>query len=118
MTVSDSGSESKELTDVLSVSRIAVYPVDTYGLVVGPGFRAASRRDAGHARRTRGIPGFDNHANMDEIAEQTGGKAYYNTNDFTRVIGDVARTSSSYYTMAYAPPTQNGTANSAISKSP
>jgi VWFA-related protein len=104
MTVSDSEGESKELTDVLSVSRIAVYPVDTYGLVVGPGFSAASARGGMPAMRggMGGIPGFTNHANMDEIAEQTGGKAYYNTNDFTRVIGDVARTSSNYYTVAYA----------------
>jgi VWFA-related protein len=104
MTVSDSEGESKELTDVLSVSRIAVYPVDTFGLVAEPGFSAASARGGMPAMRggTRGIPGFNNHANMDEIAEQTGGKAYYNTNDFTRVIGDVARTSSNYYTVAYA----------------
>jgi VWFA-related protein len=102
MTVSDSEGESKELTDVLSVSRIAVYPVDTFGLVVGPGFSAASRGGMPMRGGMGGIPGFNNHANMDEIAEQTGGKAYYNTNDFTRVIGDVARTSSNYYTVAYA----------------
>ncbi|MGD1062806.1 MAG: VWA domain-containing protein [Terracidiphilus sp.] len=99
MTVSDSEDESKALTDVLTVSRIAVYPVDTYGLVVGPGFSAAR---GGMPAMRGGVPGFTNHANMDEIAEQTGGKAYYNTNDFTRVIGDVARTSSNYYTVAYA----------------
>jgi VWFA-related protein len=99
MTVTDSDSESKELTDVLTVSRIAVYPVDTYGLVAP--MSAATGRGAMPAMRSA-IPGFTNHANMDLIAEQTGGKAYYNTNDFTRVIGDVARTSSSYYTVAYA----------------
>jgi len=105
MTVSDSEGESKELTDVLSVSRIAVYPVDTYGLVAPAGFSAASRGGMGRPGMRggmNGIPGFDNHANMNEIAEETGGKAYYNTNDFTRVIGDVARTSSNYYTVAYA----------------
>jgi hypothetical protein len=39
---------------------------------------------------------------MDLVAKETGGKAYYNANDFTRVIEDVIRTSSSYYTIAYA----------------
>lgn len=107
MTVSDSEDESKALTDVLTVSRIAVYPVDTFGLVAPAGFSAASARGGTMTRPgmrggMNGIPGFDNHANMNEIAEQTGGKAYYNTNDFTRVIGDVARTSSNYYTVAYA----------------
>ncbi len=100
MTVTDSGDEASELTDVLMVSRIAVYPVDTFGLVApGGSFGAASR--GGIQPMRGGIPGFDNHANMDEIAQQTGGKAYYNTNDFTRVIEDVIRTGSSYYSIAY-----------------
>lgn len=92
------GDETEELTDVLTVSRVAVYPVDTRGLVV-------MASDIGAARgRGMMLPptGFYNHGNMDEVAEQTGGKAYYNTNDFTRVIEDVIRTSSSYYTIAYA----------------
>ncbi len=100
MTVTDSEDEASELTDVLLVSRIAVYPVDTFGLVAMPSsFGAASR--GGIQPMRGGIPGFDNHANMDEIAQQTGGKAYYNTNDFTRVIEDVIRTGSSYYSIAY-----------------
>jgi len=48
------------------------------------------------------MPGVENHQNLDLVAEQTGGKAYYNTNDFTRVITDVINTGSSYYTIAYA----------------
>jgi VWFA-related protein len=110
VTVRGSEDEATELTDVLTVSRIAVYPVDTYGLVAIPGnFGAAAGRGGmmtGPGMRgggmMNGIPGVNNHANMDQIAEQTGGKAYYNTNDFTRVIGDVINTGSSYYTMAYA----------------
>ena len=102
MTVSDNEDESKELTDVLSVRRIAVYPVDTYGLVAMTTPMSATSARGGMPAMRAGIPGFTNHANMDEIAEQTGGKAYYNTNDFTRVIDDVVRTSSSYYTVAYA----------------
>jgi VWFA-related protein len=102
MTVTDSADESQELTDVLTVSRIAVYPVDTFGLVAMPGSMSAASARGGMPAMRGGIPGFTNHANMDEIAEQTGGKAYYNTNDFTRVIGDVAHTSSNYYTVAYA----------------
>jgi VWFA-related protein len=83
MTVTDSADETHELTDVLTVSRVAVYPVDTRGLAI----------------RT---VGFTDHADMDLVAKETGGKAYYNANDFTRVIEDVIRTSSSYYTIAYA----------------
>ncbi|MGB3628539.1 MAG: hypothetical protein WBA18_03520, partial [Terracidiphilus sp.] len=45
---------------------------------------------------------FVDHTNMDLVAAQTGGKAYYNTNDFTKVITDVVSSTSSYYTIAYA----------------
>jgi VWFA-related protein len=96
LSVREAGSEVTELTDVLTVSRVAVYPVDTQGLAVAPDF----------VMRRNGFPSpasrvFD-HTNMDLVAEQTGGKAYYNTNDFTRVIEDVVRTGSSYYSVAYA----------------
>lgn len=103
MTVTDSGDEAGEMTDVLTVSRVAVYPVDTFGLVAMPTSMTAASRGGAMNRPGMGggIPGFDNHANMDEIAQQTGGKAYYNTNDFTRVIEDVIRTGSSYYSIAY-----------------
>ena len=107
MTVTGGEGEASELTDVLMVSRIAVYPVDTFGLVAPGSMGAASGRGGMMTRpgmgpgMMTGIPGFNNHANMDEIAEQTGGKAYYNTNDFTRVIEDVIRTGSSYYSIAY-----------------
>ena len=93
------GDETQELTDVLTVSRIAVYPVDTRGLVV---FAAGMGAARGRPMMAAAPTGFYNHGNLDEVAQQTGGKAYYNTNDFTRVIDDVIRTSSSYYTIAYA----------------
>lgn len=93
------GDETQELTDVLTVSRIAVYPVDTRGLMTMVGGIGAAR---GRPMMAAAPIGFFNHSNLDEVAEQTGGKAYYNTNDFTRVINDVIRTSSSYYTIAYA----------------
>jgi VWFA-related protein len=106
MSVMESEDDANQLTDVLTVSRIAVYPVDTRGLVALPdSMTAAASRGA--TMRGRGPAynpsmGAGNHENMDLIAEQTGGKAYYNTNDFTRVIDDVIRTGSCYYTIAYA----------------
>lgn len=105
--------ETQELTDVLAVSSIAVYPVDTRGLAVIPSAYGSGRAGGGMMNPRGGMvngpgrgmamrSGFDNHANMDQIAQQTGGKAYYNTNDFTRVIDDVINTASNYYTIAYA----------------
>jgi VWFA-related protein len=78
----ESGDVATDLTDVLTVNRVAVYPVDT---------------KVGNA----------DHQELDLVAEETGGKAYYNTNDFTRVITDVINTGSSYYTITYATTNSN-----------
>ena len=102
--VGDTGDETTELTDVLTVSRVAVYPVDTLGLVAPGSAMNAGVPRIGAMRAGMMAPGsgVENHQNLDLVAEQTGGKAYYNTNDFTRVITDVINTGSSYYTIAYA----------------
>ncbi len=97
LTVRDTGDDLTDLTDVLTVSRVAVYPVDTRGLSVMPDLVGTGRRGFPNPRSN-----FFDHTNMDLVAEQTGGKAYYNTNDFTRVITDVVNTGSSYYTVAYS----------------
>jgi VWFA-related protein len=96
LAVRSTGDDLTDLTDVLTVSRIAVYPVDTRGLGMGPDI-VGGRRGFPSPRS----PFFD-HNNMDLVAAQTGGKAYYNTNDFTKVITDVVNSTSSYYTIAYA----------------
>ena len=102
--VGDPGDEASELTDVLTVNRVAVYPVDTLGLVAPGSAMNAGVPRPGAMRGGMMAPGsgVENHQNLDLVAEQTGGKAYYNTNDFTRVITDVINTGSSYYTIAYA----------------
>jgi VWFA-related protein len=96
LSVRSTGDDVTDLTDVLTVSRIAVYPVDTRGL--GMATAVTGRRGG---LLNPGSP-FVDHSNMDRVAEQTGGKAYYNTNDFTRVITDVINSTSSYYTLSYA----------------
>jgi hypothetical protein len=40
---------------------------------------------------------------MDMLAEQTGGKAFYNQNDLTRIIGQVIGGSEDFYTLSYTP---------------
>ena len=39
---------------------------------------------------------------LNAIAEQTGGTAYYNTNGFKDVIAEIVSNGSNYYTLAYA----------------
>jgi VWFA-related protein len=43
------------------------------------------------------------HFNMDQIAKETGGKAFYNQNGLGQVVGEAIANGSSYYTIGYAP---------------
>lgn len=87
------------LTDALSLSRVAIYPIDARGLIPLPGFDASRRRPGGNARFLA-RQGF-NQINLDEIAEATGGKAYYNTNGLKDVLAEIVNNGSNYYTLAY-----------------
>jgi len=105
LTVSPSGASDdlSDLTESLTLSRVAVYPVDARGLQMVPLF-APSRPGM---PSPRGNIRFDNRqaaniTNIENVAAQTGGKAYHNTNDFQHIIGEVVREGSSYYTLAYA----------------
>jgi len=91
----DSG-EAAQLTDVLTINRVAVYPVDSAGLDTipispspGAGVMISNNRAASHE-------------NLDYVAAQTGGKAYYNTNDLTQAITDAVNAGSNYYTLVYS----------------
>lgn len=89
-------------TDVLAMSRVALYPVDTRGLQTDPSFSASRSQplkpdpQMGWAMR-QGV----NHQNLDMLADATGGKAFYDTNDLKQVIGEAIANGSSYYTLAY-----------------
>jgi hypothetical protein len=44
---------------------------------------------------------------MQEVAKETGGRAYVDTNDLDKAVTDAVRNGSSYYTIAYAPPKEH-----------
>ena len=70
----------------LNNSGVAVYPVDARGLMVTPGFSADTRRPPPLAARARVSPIQANIDAMKEIAERTGGRAAYTTNDLARAV--------------------------------
>jgi VWFA-related protein len=43
------------------------------------------------------------HFNMEQIAKETGGEAFYNRNALGQVVGEAVANGSSYYTIGYAP---------------
>jgi VWFA-related protein len=92
-----------ELMDALTLSRVAVYPIDIRGLQPPPQFQASTNgRPSPNANmRFEGRQAFE-HMDLDTMADQTGGKAYYNTNGFKQVIGEIVSNGSNYYSLAYA----------------
>jgi VWFA-related protein len=76
----------RKATDLLTASEVAIYPVDARGLT-------------GEAEDKLN-PEI---ATMQLLAEQTGGRAYYNTNALTEALESAAVDGSTYYSLLYAP---------------
>jgi len=92
-----------DLTAALTLSRVAVYPIDARGLQAGPQYTAAAN----------GVPGVGapvqfetkqsfQHLALDSVAESTGGLAYYNSNGMGEKIAEIESNGSDYYTLTYA----------------
>ncbi|HEV3039476.1 MAG TPA: VWA domain-containing protein [Candidatus Angelobacter sp.] len=115
----DYGPDIAQTADALMNSQVAVYPVDAQGLV-GSSFFSASNNGTDKFGRsiTRGgrmaqtmsnesAARFANHGTMQDLAERTGGKAFYNRNDIDAAIGHSIDDGSTYYTLAYYPDNKN-----------
>jgi VWFA-related protein len=118
----------RETSELLSASRVAVYPVDARGLMSPPSASASyspssnlvgGGSSTGRGGATKSNPvnmpnvARDNlkfmqqtaaeHASMQQIAEQTGGKEYINTNGLKEAVVKAVENGSSYYTVGYVP---------------
>jgi len=89
--------------DLLARSHVAVYPVDGRGLRVplypGSGittFMVENNRETL----------ISEHFTMETIAEQTGGRAIYNTNDLAAAAQQALQLGSNFYTVTYTPTNQ------------
>ncbi len=93
----------QDATGVLAMSRVAVYPVDARGLQADPTYDASRAKPPSPEAGMRWAARLSqDHMNLDEVAEATGGKAFYNTNGLKQVIGEAIANGSNYYTIAYA----------------
>jgi VWFA-related protein len=118
----------RETAELLSAARVAVYPVDARGLMTlksadasySPttnlmgatvnGGRGGTRQ---MASANKPNPGNDNmkflqqtmaeQASMQQIAQQTGGVEYINTNGLKEAVASAIENGSSYYTIGYVP---------------
>jgi len=100
---------------LLAAARMAVYPIDVRGQIsLGTGLDVGTQTSSlgsnsslqteiagADSRQTTSI--WDAHEAMSDIARETGGRAFYGTNDLKDAISRSVQQGSSYYTLAYAP---------------
>jgi VWFA-related protein len=92
-----------ELTAALTLSRVAVYPIDSRGLRAQPQYTAAANRPpASSANLSFDVRQGFQQTTLDSIAESSGGRAYYNSNDIPGKIADIVNNGSNYYTLTYS----------------
>jgi len=134
----DYGFRLARLSELMALARVAVYPVDARGLLntptqeaeatpLNPGILAQtpnSRPVAVPLPSTSQVveqsneqflqTNFAEHSSMDQIANETGGKAFYNTNALGQAVVKAMQHGANYYTLGYVP--TNKTYNGAYRK--
>jgi VWFA-related protein len=112
----------KETADVLTVAKVAVYPISAEGMMeehileadtAGPGAPEGSGHfgsGGGDGIMAPYIAGSSDRASkissMEQLAAETGGKAYFNTNDLNGAAQRAMNDGANYYTLTYSPTNQ------------
>jgi VWFA-related protein len=104
---------------LLSQAEVSVYPVDARGLI-GNLQDAPSANEIVSTVQSSGNDGFgagditrtaplvtDSHAAMEQVAHETGGRAFYNVNNLASAVAAGVEDGSSYYTLGYYPENKN-----------
>ena len=110
--MADFANEFHETTSLLAKAQVAVYPVDARGLMTGQMLDASDTGEKYTAKNPKQMladqqKSFNDtaseHSTMDEMATDTGGKAFVNTNGIADAIKKVTAAGSNYYTLVYSP---------------
>ena len=117
----------QETGELLSQARVAVYPVSATGLATPQVFDAdyigstnvvsavsngvrnqANRSNIGKDEAKLLRQNMQAEATLNQIAAETGGKAYMQTNGLREAVADAVETGSTYYTLGFAPASLDG----------
>ncbi len=93
--------ETERVTRAMNNAGIAIYPVDARGLVGPAGFDASIRTSPIRPGRTLPPSGPKNFDTMQILADATGGRAFYNTNDLEGAIRKAVNDSVVTYTLGF-----------------
>lgn len=112
-------------SNALSNARVAVYPVDAGSLVNHSVYSSLSNTDSQGNYLGRTATGrvstqtmgqeldrtsdtlLATHSSMNSVAEETGGRAFYNTNDLGAAVREGLEDGGTYYTLGYYPENKN-----------
>ena len=103
--------------NLLSDSQVAIYPLDARGLAGSGFFNVANSTDQyGNSMASSSLRGgmasqmdreaddrMAAHGTMNDLADRTGGRAFYNRNDLDGAVRDSINDGSTYYTLGYYP---------------
>ena len=97
--------KAREMTNMLTKAEISVFPVDAGGLKPPTGYSASQSGPPNPGSLSNDFNrDAAKHTQMNELAEDTGGKAMYNTNDLKGAVAKIVDSSTFYYTIAFVPP--------------
>jgi VWFA-related protein len=108
--MADSEEEFRYTVNLLARSQVAVYPIDARGLFNSEVFSAATTRNYSRnpSRMNQDLTKFSSdtaaeHSTMQEMADATGGHAFYNTNGLAQAVAAAISDGSNFYTLTYTP---------------
>lgn len=104
-------SEIRKTADLLTTGKVAVYPINIRGMMNDhwmEGDGAGSGRATAGVSTSEAIMGDNNERadtifTMNQLAADTGGHAFYNTNDLSSAANHAISEGSHYYTVVYTP---------------
>jgi len=110
--------EIRKTTDLLTTAQVALYPVAAEGLIPNSAFQVDNRKigekrisvaaqDTMTRSRTAALDLSSSHASMEQLAKDTGGQAFYNTNGLNDALTQVVNNGSRFYSLAYSPTNAN-----------
>jgi VWFA-related protein len=97
----------KQLTDMCNRAAVNIYSIDSRGLQT-LGITAADRVSANpqaiqQALSSRSAENYDKQEGLAFLANETGGRAFFNNNDFNQSLEKALEEQKGYYLLAYAP---------------
>jgi VWFA-related protein len=110
--------EWQKTRNMLAAARVALYPVDARGVAtvgfyqadstLNPSISAASQINGNAGAQMTSMMAEDQQRNgeqsqMKRLAEETGGKAFVNTNGLSGVMAKINSESADFYTLSYTP---------------